>query len=97
MHRLLFVIALGFSQVGICQHTIVVESNTGERIPCATFEALSFPNSTHRIQKITDSQGQFSLNAADGMYVIKVRYFGFYSFLDTLDIASLKTVVLSKG
>jgi len=89
-----FLLLVSFSTMA--QHQVKITSADHQPIPGAKFNALSVSHSdsSHVVRQIADKDGIVRLPATKGLYVICVTYFGFDAFVDTLDLSSLKSVVL---
>ncbi|MFT6443279.1 MAG: outer membrane receptor for ferrienterochelin and colicins [Crocinitomicaceae bacterium] len=94
--KLLLLILLFCAQLTWAQNKITIQSNLGEVIPGAKFEAISYPDSVFVIQKISDAEGAIYLDEVTGEFSISVSYFGFELYKDTVAISTLEKIILTK-
>ncbi|MFT6246631.1 MAG: outer membrane receptor for ferrienterochelin and colicins [Salibacteraceae bacterium] len=94
--KLFLLILLFCAQLTWAQNKITIQSNLGEVIPGAKFEAISYPDSVFVIQKTSDAEGTIYLDEVTGKFSVSVRYFGFETYKDTVNISTLETITLSK-
>lgn len=96
MNRLFLFILLFWVQNIQAQNKILVQSNLGEVLSGAKFNAVSYPDSAFVIQQISDANGVIYLEKTKGKYSITVSSYGFELYQEIVDVSTLRKISLKE-
>lgn len=82
-------------QIGFSQQEIHISDQTGNPIPFAKFYAYNLSDSTIFFSE-SDEDGVIEFNSIAGEWAVCVRSINHEGWADTVDISSLKTIVLKR-
>ena len=71
----------------------VIDSEDKSPVTQATVQLLSLPDSTMAVGNVTNNNGNFSISAKPGKYVVKVSFVGYVNYINPIQLSSNKPVV----